>query len=109
MSAEREEEDVITDDLFVGLTRAATILGIPYAAFVVEFMATTLIFLGVGNPLYLLMALPIHGILYLISANNPRVFGEIAVWMAVNSRCVNARYWGGASFSPRRTQKWVNK
>ena len=109
MPAEREQEDVVTDDLFVGLTRPATILGIPYGAFVVEFMTTTLVFLGVGNPLYLLMAVPIHGVLYLVSASNPRVFGEIAVWMTINSRCVNARYWGAPSFSPRRTRKWLDQ
>jgi type IV secretion system protein VirB3 len=107
MSAEREQEDVITDPLFVGLTRPATMWGIPYHAFVVEFMVTTLVFLAVGNPLYLLLAAPIHAILYLISSSNPRVFSEIAIWMTVNSRCMNSRFWGGASFSPRKTKKWI--
>ena len=48
-------QDVYTDPLFVGLTRPATMWGIPYIAFVIEFMATTLIFLAIGNPLYLLL------------------------------------------------------
>jgi type IV secretion system protein VirB3 len=106
MPSEREEEDVITDDLFVGLTRPTTMWGIPYHAFVVEFMLTTLVFLAIGNPLYLLLAVPIHGILYLISASNPRIFSEIVIWIRVNSNCVNARFWGGTSFSPRNINKW---
>jgi type IV secretion system protein VirB3 len=107
MTDEREEEDVMTDDLFVGLTRPTTMWGIPYMAFVIEFMVTTLVFLAVGNPLYLLLAAPIHAVLYLISSSNPRVFSELASWMMVNSRCVNSRFWGGASFSPRNTKKWA--
>lgn len=107
MADEYDQEDVMTDDLFVGLTRPATMWGIPYHAFIVEFMVTTLVFLAVGNPLYLLLAAPIHGVLYLISSSNPRVFGEIAIWMAVNSRCVNSRFWGAPSFSPRNTRKWA--
>ena len=107
MSNPREEEDVTTDDLFVGLTRPATMWGIPYIAFVIEFMATTLVFLAIGNPLYLLLAAPIHALLYLISASNPRVFNEMAIWMTVNSRCVNARFWGATSFSPRATRNWT--
>ena len=107
MSDARAEVDVTTDDLFVGLTRTATMWGIPYMAFVIEFMVTTLVFLAVGNPLYLLMAVPIHALLYLISASNSRVFSEMMIWMTVNSRCVNARFWGAASFSPRTTKKWI--
>jgi len=99
-------QDVYTDPLFVGLTRPATMWGIPYAAFVAEFMATTLIFLAVGNPLYLLLVLPVHGVLYLISAHDPGVFGSIIVWMKTVGRCRNTRFWGAASFSPVETRKW---
>ncbi|HNW00468.1 MAG TPA: VirB3 family type IV secretion system protein, partial [Burkholderiaceae bacterium] len=49
-------QDLHTDVLFVGLTRPATLWGIPLVAFVIEFMTTVLIFLAVGNPLYLLLA-----------------------------------------------------
>lgn len=102
------QEDVITDDLFVGLTRPATMLGIPMMAFVLEIMATTLIFLAVGNPLYLLFAAPIHAVMYLISSSNTRVFSEMAIWMKTKSRCMNTRFWGASSFSPRKTKKWID-
>lgn len=99
-------QDVYTDILFVGLTRPATMWGIPYIAFILEFMVTTLIFLAVGNPLYLALALPIHGILYLVSANDPGVFNSIFVWTKTIGRCRNTRFWGAASFSPLITKKW---
>lgn len=100
-------QDVYTDPLFVGLTRPATMWGVPYHAFVVEFMATTLIFLAVGNPLYLLLAAPIHGVLYLITANDPGAISSIFMWMQTIGRCRNTRFWGAASFSPLSTKKWV--
>ncbi len=100
-------QDVYTDPLFVGLTRPATMWGVPYIAFVVEFMATTLIFLAVGNPIYLLLALPMLGGLYLISANDPGVFGSLFMWMKTIGRCRNSRFWGAASFSPLPTKKWA--
>jgi len=100
-------QDVYTDPLFVGLTRPATMWGVPYLAFVAEFMAVVLIFLGVGNPLYLLLAAPIHGILYLISANDPGIFHSIYIWTQTTGRCRNTRFWGAASFSPLATKKWT--
>lgn len=103
---ESGEQDVYTDVLFVGLTRPATMLGIPLSAFVIEFMATGIIFLAVGNPLYLLLALPIHGVLYLISSNDPGVFSSIMIWMKTLGKCRNTRFWEAASFSPLTTKKW---
>ena len=104
---ENSAQDVYTDPLFVGLTRPATMWGIPYMAFVIEFMATTIVFLAVGDPFYLLLAVPIHGVLYLISANNPGVFSSILLWMNTNGRCRNSGFWGAASFSPLPTKKWT--
>lgn len=101
--------DICTDPLFIGLTRPATMFGIPYIAFVVEFMATALIFLAVGNPVYLLLAVPIHGVLYLVSASDPGVFHSVFIWMKTTGRCRNMRFWGAASFSPLPSKKWQKK
>ena len=103
---ENSEVDITVDPLFVGLTRPATMWGVPYHAFVVEFMISTLVFLAVGNPLYLLIVVPIHGILYLVTANDPGAFGSIILWMKTIGRCRNSRFWGAASFSPLPTKKW---
>lgn len=98
--------DVYTDELFVGLTRPAMIAGIPYSAFVVNFMATALIFLAFGNPLYLLIGVPIHSILYLICSADPRFFDGAFSWLKTNAKCRNIAFWGAASFSPSSTKKW---
>lgn len=98
--------DLHTDPLFVGLTRPTTVWGVPYIAFVAEFMATTLVFLAVGNPLYLTLALPAHGMLYVFSANDPGAFASLFLWMKTTGRCRNTRFWGAASFSPLALRKW---
>ena len=102
--------EITIDPLFVGLTRPATLLGIPYFATVIEFMATLIIFLAIGNPLYLLVAVPFHAILYVISAADDAKFNNIYLWMQTNSQCQNTRYWGSASFSPlSKKGKGVNQ
>jgi len=99
--------DVQVDPLFVGLTRPATAAGIPYFAFVIEVMASVLVFLAVGNPLYLLIGIPIHGVLYLISSSDPWAFDTIFAWLKSTSRCQNRFFWGSATFSPLPTKKWA--
>jgi type IV secretion system protein VirB3 len=101
-------KDIQTDALFVGLTRPATLCGIPYMAFVIEFIGVTLLFLAVGNPLYLLAGLPVHGLLYLISSSDPGRFDSMALWSKTIGRCRNSRFWGAASFSPLSTRKRAN-
>jgi len=94
------------DLLFVALTRIPTIAGIPYMAFVIEVMFASLVIIVVGKPQYLLSVIPVHGILYLISAKDPGIFAEIEVWMKTIGRCLNKGFWGSASFSPLVTRKW---
>ena len=105
----REEQDLDGDLLFVGLTRPATILGVPYIAFVAEFMATVLIFLAAGNPLYLLLVVPVHAIVYVVSASDPAIFGSIAIWALTTARCRNRAFWSAASFAPLRAKNSIEK
>lgn len=101
-----QSDDIQVDPLFVGLTRPATLFGVPMSAFLAEFFIVILVFLAVGNPLYLLSAVPLHGIVYLLSAENPRVFAEVWIWMQTTARCQNGKFWNGVSFSPRKTKRW---
>ena len=94
-----------TDTLFVGLTRPTTLFGIPYMAFVIEFMAVSVIFLAMGNPLYLLTGAPIHGLLYLMSAHDPGRFETIGLWLKTTGRCRTTPFWGAASFAPMPATK----
>lgn len=96
----RNTKDLSVDILFVALTRPATMWGIPYMAFIIEFMLVTLVFLATGNFFYLLIIVPLHGILYLVSAHDPAIFDSLYVWSKTTGRCRNSRFWGAASFSP---------
>jgi type IV secretion system protein VirB3 len=104
---DNSSHDVYTDPLFVGLTRPALLWGIPYTAAVIEVVTTAIIFLAVGDPFYLLLAVPFHAVLYLISANNPGAFNSIYLWTITTGRCKTFRFWEAASFSPLPTKKWV--
>lgn len=96
-----EDNEIITvDSLFVGLTRPATLYGVPYFAAIFEFMITVIFFLMHGNPLSLLVIIPVHGILYVISAADNNIFNAVALWAVTSSRCQNRFFWGSASFSP---------
>ena len=97
--------NIQADTLFVGLTRPATIFGIPYMAFVIEFMGVSVVFLAMGNPFYLLLGVPVHGLLYLMSAHDPGRFETLAIWLKTSGRCRTTGFWGAVSFSPAPAQK----
>lgn len=103
---DQDTQDVQADVLFVALTRPSTVMGVPYTAVVIEGMASVLIFLAVGNPLYLALVLPLHGVMYLVGHSDPGVFSSIAVWMKTAGRSRTRGFWGAASTSPLATQKW---
>lgn len=95
-----KKEPIEVNILFVGLTRPATILGIPYSAFVGEMFASMMLFLMANNVLYLSIIIPLHVVLYAISANDAGKFDEIQKWLITSGKCLNFRYWGSVSFSP---------
>jgi len=104
---EGSDDTIAVDKLFVGMTRPATVWGVPYTAVAMESMAVAIIFLAAGNPLYLLLAVPMHGILYLVGSSDPGVFDSIMVWVQTAARCMNSRFWGAASFAPGKANKWA--
>lgn len=87
-------DELAMDPLFVGMTRPASALGVPYGALVVEGVVVVLIFLLTSNPLYLLFFAPIHGVLVLVSAHDPGVFGCVWVWLQTTARRRNLDIWG---------------
>jgi type IV secretion system protein VirB3 len=99
-------EPLHRDPLFVGLTRPASALGVPYGALVAEGVLIVLFFLLTNNPLYLLFALPIHGVLVLMSAQDPGIFGCLWVWLQTTAKRRNIDIWGSvASIAPVSTQR----
>jgi type IV secretion system protein VirB3 len=103
---DQDDDGLEPDPLFVGMTRPATVMGIPYVAFVILIMVTAIVFLFVGNPLYLMLGLPVYAILYMVSASNPFIFGSWWAWAITLGRSRNQGFWGSRSFSPLRVKKW---
>lgn len=101
-----EQEEISVDVLFVGLTRPTTLLGVPMGAFVFELCFVSCLFIAVGNPLYMLLTLPIHGVLYAVSYNDPGIFDDISLFFKTLGLCLNFRFWGCRSFSPMPLQSY---
>lgn len=99
-------ENISRDLLFVGLTRPPMIFGVPYGAFIAEIMLAGLANVISGNPLYMLVVVPVHGLFYVIGSHDPGIFAEIAAWSRTMARCRNILFWGCASFSPLSGKKW---
>lgn len=104
-----DDSTVSVDDLHVGLTRSATMWGVPLKPLLFSMVAVAAVFTASGKLFTLLAALPAFGVLRLLSASNPRIFAELAAWSRVHMRCNNRLFWGAASFSPRRINKWKKR
>ena len=96
-------EGVIADPLFVGVTRPAMALGVTYGAALANGMLTVEVFLLTRNLLALLVCLPIHGILWILCAVEPRFF-ELLLLHARTRRwsLVSQRVWRAASYGALR-------
>lgn len=77
---------VIADTLFVGVTRPALALGVPYAALLVNGLVALELFLVTRNLLWILVCVPLHGLAWLVCLAEPRFFELLAVWAQVRSR-----------------------
>lgn len=93
---------VIADPLFVGATRPALALGVPYGALLANAFLTMELFLMTRNLLWLALALPLHGLSWLVCLAEPRFFELIGVWGRVRARaghCAKAP-WRAVSYGP---------
>jgi type IV secretion system protein VirB3 len=91
---------VIADTLFLGVTRPALALGVPYAALLVNALVTLELFLVTKNLLCVLLCVPLHGLAWLVCLVEPRFFELLAVWGQVRARAGHsrARDWRARSY-----------
>ena len=99
MDTDNREIDHACDPLFLGLTRPAMIWGISYEAFIVCMMTSIMVFLGVGNPFYMLVYVPMHAVCYAICMRDPRAFRLLALWVQTKGKSNSRNDWGGTSTS----------
>lgn len=86
--------------LFLACTRPAMWRGVPLEALVVNGMATTIVFVLMANPLYLLAGVAMHAVLRAIVRQDCNRFTVLRQWAATTARARNVARWGGASVSP---------
>ena len=98
---------VCADPLFVGVTRPAMSLGVPYAALLANVLVTMELFLVTRNLLWLSIAAPLHGLSWLVCLAEPRFFELIAVWGQVRSRAAFVRHsqWRATSYGSFATAR----
>jgi type IV secretion system protein VirB3 len=87
------------DSLFVGATRPATLFRVSYSGVILNIMIVMSLFMNLGgNPLYLLLAIPIHLVMALLTIQEPRFFELLGAWLKTVALVRFRRFWKGASY-----------
>lgn len=86
------------DPLFVGLTRPPMIFGVSYMFAVTNLMVCMITYVIMTDFTYLVMALPIHLVGYVLCANEPLFIDLFRVRAEKCSRCKNRFYHGANSY-----------
>ena len=94
-----------SDIVFVGMTRPAMALGVPYVAVLCNALVTLELFLTTRNLLGLVAAAPIHLATFLVCVSEPRFFDLVQVWLIARYRAGfrRALRWRAVSYGPLRT------
>lgn len=96
MSGGDLEQPLITP-LVKALTRAPTLMGVPYLYFMFNGVASSVCFLVSHNLLMLLVAIPLHLFGYVLTLRDDRIFEILFV---KSSRCPprSRAFWGADSY-----------
>jgi type IV secretion system protein VirB3 len=96
------EKGIDVDPLAVALTRPSTILGVPYEACMINILVSVEALSLTENLMWLLMCVPVHGVCYLITLNDPRSFELLLLWARTKLGTLIATrwYWNASSYGP---------
>ena len=88
------------DTLFLACTRPAMWQGVPIEAVCINAMATTVFFILMKNPCYMVIGIILHYVIRAFISHDYNVFGVARLWIDTKGRARNAARWGGSSVSP---------
>lgn len=92
-----EREDPVITPLVKALTRAPTLMGVPYMYFMLNGVVTSVCFLVAHNLLMLLVAIPLHLLGFAMTLRDDRIFEILFVKLA---KCPprSRSFWGADSY-----------
>ena len=93
---------VTADALFLGVTRPAMAFGVTYSALLANAVVTVELFLLTRNLLWLLVAVPVHGLCWLLCLSEPRFFDLALLWGKTRGPGLfgNRAVWRAQGYSP---------
>jgi len=93
---------VTADTLFLGVTRPAMAFGVTYSALLANAVVTVELFLLTRNLLWLLVAVPVHGLSWLLCLSEPRFFDLALLWGQTRGPGLfgNRAVWRAQGYSP---------
>ena len=91
-------EDPLITPLVKALTRAPTLMGVPYLYFMFNGVATAVCFLVSHNLFLLLLAIPLHLFGYVLTLRDDRMF-EILFVKSAKCAPRSSQFWGANSYS----------
>ena len=94
---EAELEDPLITPLVKGLTRAPTLMGVPYMYFMLNGVVTSVCFLVSHNLLMLLVAIPLHLLGFVMTVRDDRIF-EILFVRSAKCPPRSRSFWSADSY-----------
>lgn len=95
------ERGALTEDvLFLACTRPAMWRGVPLEALALNGMATSIVFVAMSNPFYLLAGVAVHYATRALVARDYNMFRTLRLWARTKGQARNGDRWGGSSVSP---------
>jgi type IV secretion system protein VirB3 len=95
------QQDGLNEDvLFLACTRPAMWQGVPLEALAINGMITSIIFVVMSNPFYLLIGVVVHYAMRALISHDYNMFTILRLWSATKGRARNTDQWGGSSVSP---------
>jgi len=93
------DRKVFADPVYLGLTRPATVVGLPYGYVLFSITVTMFTLMGLQNPGALILSVPLYGLGRWVCHYDIRQFSIIGRWCVLRAGCMNGFFWGGNSYS----------
>ena len=93
------EENYI-DPLVVAVTRPAMRWGVTLEGIILSGGLVGILMIATGNPIVLLVYVPLHGAMYLACLKDPQIFRFFFLWLKTKAKSLGWRHWGASTSTP---------